>query len=409
VAGAVYLDSRLDRGVFTPPHLERAALLADQAAIALDTARMLRRIEEQRARLDRVNQELEKTAAAQRDALADAREILVSTRSSLEMRLRFEEMVGGSVAMQRVYHLVERLAPKKLPVLVCGESGTGKELIARALHALSDRSGGPFFTVNCAALPENLLESELFGYRKGAFTGATRNKPGYFQLAHGGTLFLDEIGEMGASMQAKLLRVLQDSTVFEVGGETPVQVNVRIVSATNRDLSALIREGRFREDLYYRIHVARIDVPPLRERLDDIPLLVEHFLARIAAEEGEAKREIEPAALERLARHPWPGNVRELQHHVQRVAAFVRGPVFALKDLERYGDLRAPSPSAAHGAGPQGASAAGRGVESLDELERKQIRLALEQAGGNKTRAAEILGINRVTLFRKLKRFDLEG
>ncbi|HZN55688.1 MAG TPA: sigma 54-interacting transcriptional regulator [Candidatus Polarisedimenticolaceae bacterium] len=404
VVGAVYLDSRLDRGVFGPPHLEHASLLAEQAAIALDTARMLQRIEEQKARLDRVNQELERTAAAQRDALADAREILVSTRSSLELRFRFEELVGGSPSMQRVYHVVERLAPKKLPVLVAGESGTGKELVARALHAKSDRAGGPFFTVNCAALPEALLESELFGFRKGAFTGATRNKPGYFELAHGGTLFLDEIGEMGPSMQAKLLRVLQDGQVMPVGGEATVQVDVRIVSATNRDLRAMIGEGKFREDLYYRIHVARIDLPPLRERLEDIPLLVDHFLEAIAAEEGGAKREVDPAVFTRLAAHPWPGNVRELQHHVQRIAAFTRGSTFTLRDVERYGDLRPAAPASA----PLAASPPSGEVDSLEELERKQIKVALEAAGGNKTRAAEILGINRVTLFRKLKRLALE-
>jgi transcriptional regulator with GAF, ATPase, and Fis domain/tetratricopeptide (TPR) repeat protein len=397
--GAVYLDSRLDRGVFAGHHLERASLLAEQAAIALDTARLIRRIDEQRERLDRMNHELEKTAAAQRDALADARELIVSSRSSLDLRLQFESLVGGARAMQRVYHLIDRLAPKKLPVLIVGESGTGKELIARALHARSDRSGGPFFTVNCAALPENLLESELFGYRKGAFTGATRNKPGYFELAHGGTLFLDEIGEMGAAMQAKLLRVLQEGEVLPVGGESAIQVDVRIVSATNRDLQAMIRAGTFREDLYYRIHVARVEVPPLRERTEDIPLLVDAFLGRIADEEGSPKKEIEPAALRRLAEQPWPGNVRELQHHIQRVATFARGSVLTLGDLERYGDLGTARPPAAAGASAE--------VDSLEELERKQILLALERAGGNKTKAAEILGINRVTLFRKLKRFEL--
>ena len=403
VVGAVYLDSRLDRGVFGEVDLERARLLADQAAIALDTARLLARIDEQRARLDRVNAELERTAAAQRDALADAQEALVSTRSSLDIRFKFEEMVGGSRKMQHVYHVVERLAPRKLPVVVFGESGTGKELVARALHARSDRKGGPFLTLNCAALPEPLLESELFGYRKGAFTGATRNKPGYFELAHGGTLFLDEIGEMGPSMQAKLLRVLQDGRVTPVGGESAVEVDVRIVSATHRDLQGMVREGRFREDLYYRILVARIDLPPLRERLEDLPLLVDHILGRLAAEEGGAKREVEPAVLARLAGHTWPGNVRELQHQIQRVAAFSRGDVLTLRDLERYGEFHPVAPAVAD---PAPASA--EEVASLEELERRQIRVALDRARGNKTRAAEILGINRVTLFRKLKRLDLE-
>jgi transcriptional regulator with PAS, ATPase and Fis domain len=285
-------------------------------------------------------------------------------------------------------------------VLITGESGTGKELIARALHAGSERSRGPFFTVNCAALTETLLESELFGYRKGAFTGADRDKPGYVELAHGGTLFLDEIGEMGAAMQAKLLRVLQEGEVMPVGGKSPVQVDVRFVSATHRDLAALIREGRFREDLFYRINVARIDVPPLRERREDIPALVDHFLSVLAQEEAQPKRSIEPDALRRLVAHDWPGNVRELQHQILRLSAFVRRSVLTLRDVERYTDLPPWEGSRA----PAGAPLP---VDSLEALERKQILLALERAGGNKTRAADLLGINRATLFRKLKRLDL--
>jgi transcriptional regulator with GAF, ATPase, and Fis domain len=402
IAGALYLDSRVDRGVLARTELGLAIRLAEQAALALDTARLLERIEEQREDLSRLNRELERTAEAQREELAAAREELVSTRSSLEFRLRFEGMIGGSSPMQRVYHLVERLAPKKLPVLVVGESGAGKELIARALHARSDRSGGPFFTINCAALPENLLESELFGYRKGAFTGADRNKPGFFQLAHGGTLFLDEIGEMGPAMQAKLLRALQEGEVLPIGAASPVAVDVRIVSATNRDLPAMVKEGKFREDLFYRIHVARIEVPPLRDRRDDIPLLVDHFLGEIAREEGTEKRRIDPGALARLAEHPWPGNVRELHHLVHRLAAFTRGPVVTRGEIERYGDL---------GAQPRGeppASPVGP-VENLEQTERRQILRALEESRGNKSRAAEILGINRATLFRKLRRYGMEG
>ena len=401
VAGALYLDSRIDRGVLTASHRELAARLADQAALALDTARLLERIDEQRETLARLNDELERTAEAQRDELAAAREALVSTRSSMEMRFRFEGMVGGSSAMQRVYHLVERLAPKRLPVLVVGESGTGKELIARALHARSDRSGGPFFSINCAALPENLLESELFGYRKGAFTGADRNKPGFFQLAHGGTLFLDEIGEMGAAMQAKLLRVLQEGEVLPVGASNAVRVDVRIVSATNRDLQTMVKNGTFREDLFYRVHVARIELPPLRDRRDDIPLLVDQFLGDVSTEEGSEKRSMEAAALRHLSEHAWPGNVRELQHVVHRLSAFARGTTLTLADVQRYGDLAAEPE-------PDGGQTDTGPVESLEQTERRQILRALEESSGNKTRAAEILGINRATLFRKLKRFGFD-
>ncbi|HEX6851541.1 MAG TPA: sigma 54-interacting transcriptional regulator [Candidatus Polarisedimenticolaceae bacterium] len=399
VNAVLYLDHRGAAAIFDAAHVEIASRLGEQVALALAAARLVARLEDQRETLDRLNLELERTAAEQRAELADARERIAASQSSLELRYAFEQLVGASPLMQRLYHRIERLAPKRLPVLVVGESGTGKELVARALHARSDRSGGPFFTVNCAALPENLLESELFGYRKGAFTGADRNKPGYFELAHGGTLFLDEIGEMGAAMQAKLLRVLQEGEVLPVGGHAPIRVDVRVVSATHRDLAAMIRDGQFREDLFYRIHVARIDVPPLRARREDIPLLVEHTLDRLAEQEEEPRRDAEPELLRRLAEHDWPGNVRELQHQILRLSAFAKGSTLTLRDLERYGDL-GDARTANLPATPSPAS----GVESLEEIERKQIERALEQARGNKTRAAEILGINRATLFRKLRR-----
>jgi len=401
LTGAVYLDSRLGRKLFDSFHLELVSLLADQAALALGSARMTAQIEDQRARLDRLNQELERTLAAQRDALADAREALSVSRTSLEIRYRFEELIGASPPMQDVYHLIERLAPKKIPVLVTGESGSGKELIARALHAKSDRSGGPFFTVNCAAVNETLLESELFGYRKGAFTGADRDKPGFFELAHGGTLFLDEIGEMGHAMQAKLLGAIERGEVLPVGGKSPVRVNVRVVAATHRDLQTMIREGGFREDLYYRINVGRIEVPPLRSRREDIPLLVDHFLTVLAEDESTPKREMEPQALRLLIDHSWPGNVRELHHQIVRISAFARGPVITARELQRYGDLRGAETAVSVPAADAGA------FDTLEETERKQVTRALEVAEGNKTRAAELLGINRATLFRKLKRYGL--
>jgi transcriptional regulator with GAF, ATPase, and Fis domain len=314
--GAVYLDNRIERKLFEPAHLDYASMLADQAGIALGTAALLGRIEEQSASLAAANRELERTVNTQQEELDSVREELFSSRSSFELRYRFEDMIGASAGMQMVYHLIERLADKKLPVLITGESGTGKELIARALHRLSKRNRGPFFTVNCAALTESLLESELFGHRKGAFTGADRNKPGYFELADGGTLFLDEIGEMGPAMQAKLLRVIERGEVMPVGGKETVYVDVRIVSATHRDLKEMIRNKEFREDLYYRINVGRIEVPPLRERREDITLLVDHFLSSMADEEGEPRKEFDPAALKKLAAYSWPGNVRELQHRM---------------------------------------------------------------------------------------------
>jgi transcriptional regulator with GAF, ATPase, and Fis domain len=398
VAGAIYLDHRFDRRVFTPMHLEIAMRLADQAALALETSRLVQQVREQAADVERLNRELQRTVQSQRTELASVREELSLSRSSFELRFRFEDLVGASHAMQRIYHLIERVAPTRLPVLITGESGTGKELVARALHSKSQHPDGPFFSVNCAALNESLLESELFGYRKGAFTGADRDKPGYFELAHGGTLFLDEIGEMSVAMQAKLLRAIEHGEVMPVGGTSSVRVESRIVSATNRDLDAAIADGSFREDLFYRINVARIHVPPLRDRPEDIPLLVEHFLSRIADDDGREKLDIEPGALERLSSHHWPGNVRELQHRILRMVTFSKRSTLTLRDVVRYAEIPAKgsTPGAASG-----------GVESLAELERKQIVRALEQVGGNKTRAAEVLGINRATLFRKIKRFGL--
>ncbi len=405
LAGAIYLDNRLGRKLFTSFHLELVSRLADQAAIALSTARMLDEIDRQRASVEQLNRELEKTLTAERAELADAREMLSLSRTSLELRYRFEDLIGGSPPMQRVYHLIERLAPKKLPVLVTGQSGTGKELIARALHSKSDRSAGPFFTINCAAVNETLLESELFGYRRGAFTGADRDKPGYFELAHGGTLFLDEIGEMGPAMQAKLLGAIERGEVMPVGGKSTVAVDVRIVAATHRDLPAMIREGGFREDLYYRINVGRIELPPLSARREDIPLLADHFLAALAEEEQQPKKDLEPAALRRLMDHPWPGNVRELQHQLQRISAFARGPLITVADLARHGEITGRPAGDAPAAGSDAPDAP---LETLEQLEIRQIRRALERAEGNKTRAAELLGINRATLFRKLKRLDLD-
>jgi len=399
IVGAIYLDHRFDRRVFTPAHLEITTRLADQAALALDTASLVQQVHDQSARLERLNRELERTVQSQRTELASVREELSLTRSSFELRYRFEDLIGVSQSMQRIYHLIERVAPKKIPVLITGESGTGKELVARALHSKSERAAGPFFSVNCAAINESLLESELFGHRKGAFTGADRDKPGYFELAHGGTLFLDEIGEMGPAMQAKMLRAIERGEVLPVGGKSPVQFDTRILSATNRDLEAAIADGSFREDLYYRINVARIQIPPLRERPEDIPLLVEHFLARLAEEDKErGKLQIEPAALERLGAHRWPGNVRELQHRILRMVTYSKRSTLTVRDVERYAEL----PDAAGPDVPPETA-----MESLEELERRQIVRALEQAGGNKTRAAHVLGINRATLFRKLKRFEL--
>jgi len=277
---------------------------------------------------------------------------------------------------------------------VVGESGTGKELVARAIHSRSPRAGKAFVPVNCTALSESLLESELFGHARGAFTGAVAAKRGLFEMAHDGTLFLDEIGDMGPKMQAQLLRVLQDGEVRPVGGTESIKVDVRLVCATNRDLEADVKTGRFREDLYFRINVVTVRMPPLRERAGDIPILVRHFLAKIARREGRPEASVSPETLDLLCRHSWPGNVRELENAIERAVAVAKGNVVLPSDLpvEVYGGSLA-APAGRFDARP-----------TLSELEKRYIALILTECGGNKKKAAERLGIDRRTLYRALER-----
>jgi two-component system response regulator AtoC len=313
---------------------------------------------------------------------------------------RLAEIEGKSARMLEVYKLVARVAPTTATVLVVGESGTGKELVARAIHSRGARSGRPFVPVNCTALSESLLESELFGHTRGAFTGAVAAKRGLFELADGGTLFLDEIGDMGPKMQAQLLRTLQDGEVRPVGGTDPIRVDVRLVCATNKDLDAEVKAGRFREDLYFRINVVTVKLPPLRERASDIPILVAHFLAKIARRENLPQANISREALDLLCRHGWPGNVRELENAVERAVAVAKGNVILPSDL----------PAEVHGGGP---IPTGGGLiddrPTLAELERRYIALVLSECGGNKKRAAERLGIDRRTLYRALERAGVEA
>jgi DNA-binding NtrC family response regulator len=299
--------------------------------------------------------------------------------------------VGASRAMQDVYELVRRAAGSAFPVLVTGESGTGKELVARALHELSARSGR-FVAVNCAALPENLLESELFGHERGAFTGADRDKPGLFEAAHRGTLFLDEVTELPASLQPKLLRALEDSEVRRLGATHARTFDVRVVTATNRDLDQLVAAGRFRDDLYWRLHVLHVHVPSLRERSADIPLLAEHFLA------GRPTTQDTMAV---LTAYPWPGNVRELRNALERAATLADTREIGVADLP-------PRIRDAGGAAIRIADASRRSLP-LRELERAYIHEVLRQTGGNKSRAADILGLDRKTLYRKLDEYREEA
>ncbi len=331
-------------------------------------------------------------------ALADKalRRENANLRAQVRDRYALPGLVTASAQMAQVLDLVRRVAPTDATVLIHGESGSGKEVIAKALHHASPRARGSFVAVNCAALPETLLESELFGHVKGAFTGAAVSKKGLFEEAHQGTLLLDEIGEMPASLQAKLLRTLQSGEIRRVGSTQAITIDARVVAATNRDLAQMIRQGGFREDLFYRLNVIPVSLPPLRERREDIPLLAEHFLARFAERQGRVLR-LGPAAMERLLRYPWPGNVRELENAMERSAILAQTETIQPEDLPPHvtaGLTLGPAPTLAS-------------AQTLAETERLLIMQTLERSGGNHSRAAESLGIGRTTLWRKLKEYGI--
>ncbi len=318
-------------------------------------------------------------------------------KGELGDRYHLRNVVGSSAAMRRVYDQVEKVLSSDITIFISGESGTGKELVAKAIHYGSLRSDGPFVDVNCAAIPEGLQESELFGHEKGAFTGAVSAHPGKFEQANSGTVFLDEVGEMSASAQARLLRVLQERSLQRVGGTRRIDLDVRVISASNRDLEQLAQEGTFRQDLYYRLVVFPIHLPPLRDRRDDVPVLVQHFLDKYAADAGKRITRVAADALEALVRYDWPGNVRELENVVHRSLLVAAGPELALSDL----------PGGLSGAPPASAIPASGEVLSLEELERSAIRAALERYGDNLSDAARQLGIGRSTLYRKIEQYGL--
>jgi DNA-binding NtrC family response regulator len=319
-------------------------------------------------------------------------------REELRARFRVENLVGAHGSMQEVFRIVHKVARSSSTVLIYGESGTGKELVARAIHVTSERRDRPFAAVNVAALPETILEAELFGYEKGAFTGADARKIGHFEQASGSTLFLDEVGELKRDLQVKLLRTLQEREVLRVGGTEPVPVDVRVVAATNRDLEREVRQGRFREDLFYRLNVIPIALPPLRERRTDIPLLVEHFLAK-HAEPGRT-RGIAPEALEALVGYSWPGNVRELESAVERTLLLADGDVVRLDELPPAVRMRSRAL-----AGGLAIDIPDEGLD-LDGLERGLILRAIDKSGGNVTRAARLLGLSRRTLQYRLEKIQ---
>jgi len=337
---------------------------------------------------------------SRRDQLLDSTlEENRSLREALGQKYSHPNIVARSPKMQEVLATVERVAPTSSTVLLGGGSGVGKDLIARAIHEKSRRASGPFVKINSTAIPENLLESELFGYEKGAFTGAVTSKPGKFELADKGTLFLDEIGDVPAATQVKLLRVLQEREFERLGGTRTVKVDVRLLAATNRDLRAALEQGTFREDLYYRLNVVPIDIAPLRERKEDIPDLANLFLARFAKDSGRQLRGISPAAMQVLLGHYWPGNVRELQNVIERACALAEGP-----EIEA-GDIQLDVPR--NRGGTAGERFLPDGM-TLDQWEDEMIREALKRAGGNKSQAARLLGLSRNALRYRLSKIGIE-
>ena len=313
-------------------------------------------------------------------------------KGRLEKITRFDDIIGQGPAMEKIFDLIPEVARSDSSILLTGETGTGKELVAKAIHAKSPRSHFPFIPINCGAVPDSLLESELFGHQKGAFTGATHSRKGYLEVVSGGTLFLDEIGEISPKMQIDFLRVLEEKKITRIGNSTPIEVDFRLVSATRKDLEKEIVAGNFREDFFYRINVITIQIPPLRERKEDIPLLTQHFLEKYSQETTKRVDHIKRDTMEHLMRYNWPGNVRELENAVERAVVLSKSRTLAMED---FSFLREPSPELFH-------------PMSLREMEKQHIQRVLEDCDWNVTKASKLLNINRVTLHKKIKRFDMQ-
>ena len=321
-------------------------------------------------------------------------------REALGKKYQFENIIGHSPAMQEIFATITRVAPTRATVLLCGESGVGKDMIARAIHQHSPRKDKPFVKINCTAIPENLMESELFGYEKGAFTGANISKPGKFEIANTGTVMLDEIGDVPANVQVKLLRILQEREFERLGSNKTQHIDVRVVAATNKDLRAALEDGTFREDLYYRLNVVPIEIPPLRERKEDIPWLSRHFVEKLAPEMGDRVRGITDAAIDKLMQYSWPGNVRELENVIERSMVMVLGEKLDANDIRLDMNLRTRHATGEVGL-PEGMS--------LDTYEQELIKNALKKADGNKSQAARILGLTRNALRYRLTQMGIES
>jgi transcriptional regulator with GAF, ATPase, and Fis domain len=414
VAGVLFVDNRLQQQVFQEREKGLLLSFADYAGVAIQAARHVEQLRRQQAdlstalgRVDELNAALRSQLRERTDQLTAIQDELAAQAPRGRGRFDYKHIVGQGRAMRAVFALLDKYVDADDTVLVTGDSGTGKELVARALHAHGRRAAKPFVSENCAALPESLLESELFGHVRGAFTGAQADKKGLFEAADGGVLFLDEVGDLPLELQKKLLRVLQEGEIRPVGGRETIKVDVRLVTATNRNLEQMVREGSFREDLYYRLAVLRVHLPPLRDRKEDVLLLVQRFLAQLPRESGRVR--VAPEAMERLVAYDWPGNVRELQNEVRRAAVLCDGVVLAthLSPAVREGRrLTVGTP------GDDGTLPAERGTTLPDmvrELEVREIRKAFDRAQANKSRAAELLGLSRFALQRKLDKYALDA
>lgn len=412
VGGVIYVDNRLQQQVFQEREKMLLMSLSDHAATAIVNARSMEQLRtkqfELQAALDRVDQlngalkgQLQETTSE----LSQIREEIsgLGTRSKYE----YKQIVGAGSAMRAVFALLDKYIDAEDPVLITGDSGTGKELVARAIHTHSNRSQNAFVSENCAALPESLLESELFGFVRGAFTGATANKKGMLETASGGILFLDEVGDMALDLQKKLLRVLQEGEVRPLGSQTTIKVDVRLICATNRNLEQMVQEGEFREDLYYRLAVLPVHLPPLRDRKEDLPQLVKRFLGDLQRE-GQGRVRVSPDAMEKVVGYSWPGNVRELQNEIRRAAILCDGIILEshLSSHVREGRRGPGSVQLDDGLVP-----AERGTTLPDmvrDLEIREIQKAFDRAQANKSRAADLLGLSRFALQRKVEKYELD-
>jgi transcriptional regulator with GAF, ATPase, and Fis domain len=406
------LEHRAETGRFTTEDRDLCEAFADLAALAIERTRLStearRREAELATRADeiaRLNGALAAKVEEQTHELEDVKTKLSGRERELEVKYNYANIIGRSDPMRRVFRLLDKVADSDVPVLIYGESGTGKELVAKAIHWNGPRKKKEVLSINCAALPEPLLEAELFGYVKGAFTGADRDKKGLFEAAHGGTLFLDEVGDMSPAMQTKLLRTLQEGEVRPVGAKAPLKVDVRIVSASNKDLRQLVEDGRFRADLFYRLNVLGVRLPPLRERKEDVPLLVEHFLEKIATQTGEKKRAFDRKVVELLTRYDWPGNVRELENELRRVVALA-GARITERDLSPH--IRG-SEASEHPIEDPGPNEGLTLKQRVELIERRILQDSLKRHEGNKTRTAKALGLSRYGFLKKLDKYRLRA